>query len=137
MLYDLQPAKSMRVHLNKCSDRLEELNEECTELKSKFENTKHQLRSTKSTLRDVTSRNIVLSQRLKSAREKISQLKCKNASLKEECINLQVDLLSEATDSTDSDADDSAIEPTLQSIIGSTHYHISSLLNVEVPHKNH
>ena len=41
-----------------------------------------------------------------------------NASLKEEFMNLQVDLLSETTDSTDSDADDSAIEPTLQSIIG-------------------
>ena len=33
-------------------------------------------------------------------------------------MNLQVDLLSDTTDSTESDADDSAIEPTLQSIVG-------------------
>lgn len=46
-----------------------------------------------------------------------NQSKCKNASL-EECMILQVDLLSDTTDSTDSDTDDSAIEPTLQSIVG-------------------
>ena len=120
MVYDTQPAKSMSIHLKKCSDQLEMLNSECTELRSKFEETKSQLRSTKSALRDVTNHNTVLGQRLKTAREKISQLKCKNASLEEECVNLQVDLLSETTDSTDSasDADDSAVEPTLQSIVG-------------------
>lgn len=118
MLYDTQPAKSMSIHLKKCSDKLEMLNAECTELRSKFEKPKSQLRST-STLRDVSNENTVLNQRLKSAREKISHLKYKNASLEEECANLQVDLLSESTDSTDSDADDSAIESTLQSIIGS------------------
>ena len=118
MLYDAQPAKSMSIHLKKCSDQLEMLNSECTEIISKFEKTKSQLRSTKSALRDVTNQNTVLNQGLKSAREKISQLKCKNASLEGECMNLQVDLLSDTTDSTDSDADDSAIEPTLQSIVG-------------------
>lgn len=120
MMYDTQPAKSMSIHLKKCSDQLEKLNSECTELRSKFEKTKSQLRSTKSALRDITNQNTVLTQRLKSTREKVKQLKCKNASLEEECVNLQVDLLSETTDSTDSasDADDSAIEPTLQSIVG-------------------
>ena len=33
MLYDAQPAKSMSIHL-KCSDQLEMLNSECTELRS-------------------------------------------------------------------------------------------------------
>ena len=72
-----------------------------------------------------------LVKRLKSAREKISQLKCKNASLEEECVNLQVDLLSETTDSTDSasDADDSesAIEPTIQSIVGNCRKYIPEI----------
>ena len=85
MMYDTQPAKSMSIHLKKCSDQLEMLNSECTELKSKFEKTRSQLRSTKSALRDVTNQNTVLSQRLKSARERISQLRCKNASLEEVC----------------------------------------------------
>ena len=127
MLYDAQPAKSMSIHLKKCSDQLEMLNSECTEIRSKFEKTKSQLRSTKSALRDVTNQNTVLNQRLKSAREKISQLKCKNASLEEECMNLQVDLLSDTTDSTDSDADDSAIEPTLQSIVGNCRKYTSEI----------
>ena len=55
MMYDTQPAKSMSIHLKKCSDQLEMLNSECTELKSKFEKTRSQLRSTKSALRDVTN----------------------------------------------------------------------------------
>ena len=118
MLYDTQPAKSMSIHLKKCSDQLEMLNSECTELRSKFEKTKSQLRSTKSALRDITNQNTVLNQRLKCAREKSGQLKCKNSSLEEEYVKLQVDLLSETTDSTDSDPDDSVIEPTLQSIVG-------------------
>lgn len=84
------------------------LNLECTELRSKFEKTKSQLKSTKTALRDITNQNTVLNQRSKASKEKISQLKCKNASLEEECVNLQVDLLSETTDSADSDPDDSA-----------------------------
>ena len=83
------------------------------------------------------NQNTVLNQRLKAGKEKISQLKCKNASLEEECINLKVDLLSETSDS---DRDDSVMEPTLQSIIGNSrkytpeirklHY---SLLEEQVP----
>ena len=41
-------------------------------------------------------------------------------SLEEECINFEVDLLSETTDSADSDQDDSVMEPTLQSTIGNS-----------------
>ena len=37
-----------------------------------------------------------------------------------DCINFEVDLLSETTDSADSDQDDSVMEPTLQSIIGNS-----------------
>lgn len=120
MLYDTQPAKSMSIHLKKCSEQLEMLNLDCTDLRSKFENTKSQLRSTKCALRDVTNQNSVLKQRLKAGKEKMGQLRWKNASLEEECVNLQVDLLSETTDSADSDPDDSVMEPTLQSIIGNS-----------------
>lgn len=140
MLYDIQPAKSMSIHLNKCSEQLEMLNLECTELRNKFEKTKSQLRSTKAALRDITNRNTVLNQRLKAGKKKISQLKCKNASLEEECVNLQVDLLSETTDSADSDPDDSVTEPTLQSIIGNSRKYTPeirklyySLLEEQVP----
>lgn len=118
MLYDTQPARSMSLHLKKCSDQVAMLNSECGELKSKFEKTKTQLRNAKSALRDITNQNAVLNEKLKTARDKIGVLKCKNASLEEECVNLQVDLLSETTDSLDSDLDDSVIEPTLQSIVG-------------------
>lgn len=120
MLYDTQPAKHMSARLKKCSEQVEVLNSECTELRSKFENTESQLRSTKSTLRDITNENTVLTQRFKAARNIISLLKRKNASFEEECINFEVDLLSETTDSANSDQDDSVMEPTLQSIIGNS-----------------
>ena len=86
MLYDTQRTKSLSIHLRKCSEQLEMLNSECTELRSKFEKSKSQLRSTKTALCDITNQNSVLNQRLKAAREKVSQLKCKNASLEEECV---------------------------------------------------
>ena len=111
MLYDNQQAKRMSTHLSECSEQLQILNLECAELRSNYEKTKCYLSSTKTALRDITM------QKLKNAREKISQLKCKNASLEEECVNLQVDLL-ETTDLANSDPDDSVTEPTLQSIIG-------------------
>ena len=140
MLYDTQPAKSMSVHLKKCSEQVEMLNLQCAELRSKFEKTKSQLRSTKSALRDITNQNTVLNQRLKAGKQKISQLKCKNASLEEECVNFQVDLLSETTDSTDSDPEESVLEPTLQSIIGNSRKYTPeirklyySLLEEQVP----
>ena len=140
MLYNTQPTKSMSIHLKKCSEQLEILNLEYTELRSKFEKTKSQLRSTKFALRDITHQNTVLNQRLKAGKKKISQLKCKNASLEEERANLQVDLLSETTDSADSDPDDSVMEPTLQSIIGNSRKYTPemrklyySLLEEQVP----
>ena len=124
MPYDTQQVKSMSIDLKKCSEQVEMLNSECTELRGKFEKTRSHLRSTKTALGDITNQNTVLNQRLKAAREKISQLKFKNASLEEECVNLQVDLLSETMDSADSadHQDDSVTEPinTLQSIIGNS-----------------
>ena len=114
MLYDTQPAKHMSAYLKKCSEQLEMLSSEC-----RFKKTKSQLRSKKSALHDVTNENTVLTQRLKAARNQSSLLKGKNASL-EECINFEVDLLSETTDSADSDLDDLVTEPTLQSIIGNS-----------------
>lgn len=120
MLYDTQPAKHMSAYLKKCSEQLEMLSSEYTELRSKFEKIKSQLRSKKSALHDITNENTVLTQRLKAARNQSSLLKCKNASLEEECINFDVGLLSETTDSADSDLDDLVMEPTLQSIIGNS-----------------
>lgn len=116
MKYDNQQAKSMSKQLSKCSEQLEILNLECTELKSNYEKAKGQLRSTKTALRDITNQNSILVQRLKSSREKISQLKYDNTLLKEENTNLQVDLL----DLTDSNSDNSQTEPTLQATVGSS-----------------
>ena len=96
------------------------MNLECAELRSNYEKTKSYLRSTKTALRDIINQNSILVQKLKTAREKISQLKCKNASLEEECVNVQVDLL-ETTDLANSDPDDSVTEPTLQSITKNSH----------------
>ena len=116
MKYNNQQVKSMSKQLSECSEKLELLNLECTELRTSYEEARGQLKNTKAALRDITNQNSILVQNLKSSRAKISQLKCRNASLEEECVNFQVDLL-EATDLA-CDSDDSVTEPTLQSIVG-------------------
>ena len=113
----IKPAGALPTYgdLSECSEKLELLNLECTEMRTSYEEARGQLKNTKAALCDITNQNSVLVQNLKSSRAKISHLKCRNASL-EECVNFQVDLL-EATDSA-SDSDDSVTEPTLQSIVG-------------------
>ena len=122
LVYDTQPIRSMSLKMTKFSEQLEILNTECTEVRGKFENTRSQLKSSKIALQDITNQNTLLNRKWKKAKEKISQLKCKNALLEEECANFQVELLSD-TDSADSDhdsPDDSVMEPSLQSIIGNS-----------------
>ena len=122
MKYTSQQVKSMSKKLSECSKQLELLNLECAELKTSYEETKGQLKQSKTALRDITNQNSILLQKLKSSKEKISQLKCKNASLVEECVNFEVNLL-EAADSDSDDSDDSVTnvtKPTIQSVIGAS-----------------
>lgn len=122
MKYTSQQVKSMSKKLSECSKQLELLNLECAELKTSYEETKGQLKQSKTVLRDITNQNSILLQKLKSSKEKISQLKCKNASLVEECVNFEVNLL-EAADSDSDDSDDSVTnvtKPTIQSVIGAS-----------------
>ena len=100
----------MSKKLDQCFKQLALLNLECAELKTSYEEARGQLKQTKTALRDITNQNSILLQKLRSSKEKISELKCKNMSLVEECINAEVDLLKAA----DSDSDDS---PTIQSVI--------------------
>ena len=82
----------MSKQLSECSEKLELLKLECTELRTSYEEARSQLKNTKAALRDITNQNSILVQNLKSSRAKISQLKCRNASLEEECVNFRVDL---------------------------------------------
>lgn len=77
MVYDTQPIRSISLKMKKCSEQLETLNTECTELRSKFEKTRSQLKSTKTALRDITNQNIVLNQKWKNAKEKIRHVNVK------------------------------------------------------------
>ena len=110
MPYDNQQAKHMSTHLSEWSEQLEILNLQCAELRSNYEKTKSYL---------YCQSKFDPCAKIENCQREISQLKCKNASLEEECVNFQVDLL-ETTDLANSDPDDLVTEPTSQSIIGSS-----------------
>ena len=67
----------MSTRLSECSEQLEILNLECAELRSNYEKTKSYLRSTKTALHYITNQNSIIVQKLKTTREKISQLNVK------------------------------------------------------------
>lgn len=57
IVYNIQGVKEMSSQLKKCSQKLEELNMECTELRQQFEISRNQLKSAKLALRDITNDN--------------------------------------------------------------------------------
>ena len=124
MLYDAQPTciRSMCSQLKKCTENLESLNSECTEIKQNFQQTRNELKTSKAALREMTSENTALKQKWRDARRRIQELKYTNATLRDDCASLQADLLSELDpdSTTDTDSEDDSAEPSLQSIIGSS-----------------
>ncbi len=128
MLYNTYPIKSMISQAKKCIDELETLNAGCVELKTKLKKTKTQLKSTRHALQDVTNSNTALVQEVKNAKEIINQLKQKNVSLEEECVNYEVEMLAPETDSDDTDDPKaSETEPTLQDLIGNSRKYSPSI----------
>ena len=88
MLDDAQPIRSMCSQLKKCSENLESLTSECTELKHNFQQTRNELKTCKAALREMTSENTVLEQKWQDARRRIQELKCANATLRDDCASL-------------------------------------------------
>lgn len=129
MVYSIQGVKEMSSQLRKCSQQLEKLNIECTELRQQKQISRNQLTTAKRALRAITNDNHSLKKKCEFTKHKFDKLKCKNAFLETECVKLQLenlDLLDESSDAESDDDDFSitnsdeyeAAESSLQSIIG-------------------
>ena len=133
MVYNIQGVKEMGSQLKKCSEKLEELNAECTELRQRFEISRSQLKTAKLALRATTDENLSLKKKCEFTKHKFDKRKHTNAFLETECVRLQLenlDLLDESSDAESGDEDFSitngdeceAAELSLQSIIGHQRY---------------
>ncbi len=60
MVYDAPPIRSMRLQLKMCTETVESLNSECTELKTNFQQSRTELQTTKATLGEITFKNTAL-----------------------------------------------------------------------------
>lgn len=60
MVYNIQGVKQMSSQLRECSEKLEELNVECSQLKQRFEISRNQLKTAKLALRAITNENLSL-----------------------------------------------------------------------------
>ena len=108
--------------LKKCSQQVEELNEECTELCRKFEASRAKLRATNRALRDMTNENHNLLRKCEHSKAKANKLKLRNEQLETECVQLELNLLSDEEDSDSDTSFHAAEEPSLQDIIGHHKY---------------
>ena len=134
MVYNIQGIKEMSSQLRKCSEKLEDLNAECTELREQFEVSRKQLQTAQLALRGVTDANLGLKKKCDFTKRKCGNLKHKNSSLETECARLQLenlDLLDESSGAETGDNDDFSITngdeceaagSSLQSIIGNQRY---------------
>ena len=112
MVYNIQGIKEMSSQLRKCSEKLEDLNAECTELREQFEVSRKQLQTAQLALRGVTDANLGLKKKCDFTKRKCGNLKHKNSSLETECARLQLenlDLLDESSGAETGDNDDFSI----------------------------
>ena len=131
MVYNIHGVKEMSSQLKKCSEKLEEVNMECTELRWRFEISRNQLKTAKLTLCGITDEKLSLKKKCEFTKQKFDKLKHENAFLETECVRLELenlDLLDESSSNTESGDDDYRItdgdecsevaESSLKSIIG-------------------
>ena len=74
MVYNIQDVKEMSSQLKKCSEKVEELNVECNELRQWFKVTKSQLETVELALRSITDENLSLQRKCKFAKQKFDKL---------------------------------------------------------------
>lgn len=130
MVYNIQVIKEIKSQLKKCSEQIDELHAECTELRQKFEISRNQLRCAKLALHDTTNENQSLKRKYEFTKLKVGNLKGKNELLEAECAKLQIenlDLFSDNDSNDEScDADTSYqsgdVESNLQDIVGHHKY---------------
>ena len=85
MPYNIPVVKSTSSMLKKCSQQIEELNEECTKLRKKVEASRTKLRATNRALRDMTDENHHLLRKYEHSKVKAKKLKHRNEWLETEC----------------------------------------------------
>ena len=98
--------------LKKCSQKIEELNAECMELRKKIEASRTQLRSTNHTLRDTTNENQHFKRKCELSKVKVHKLKHINEQLETQLNIDNLDLQPEEA-SCDSDTSFQATDDEL------------------------
>ena len=121
MLYNIPVIRSTSSMLKQSSQKIQELNVECTKLRKKVEASHAKLRATNHALRDITDQNHQLEKKCELSKAKASKLKDRNAQLETECALL----FQELEEESDSDTSFHAVDeptPALQDILGHRKY---------------
>lgn len=91
MVYNIQGMNKMSSQLKKCSEKLEELNTECTELRQRFEMSRNQLKAAKLTLHAIADENVNLKKKCEVTKQKFDKLRHQNVFLENECVRLHLE----------------------------------------------
>lgn len=75
MVYYIHGMKEISSQLKKCSEKIEGLNAECTQMRQRFEISRNQVRTVKLALRATTDENVGLKKKCKFTKERIGKLK--------------------------------------------------------------
>ena len=122
MLYNIPIVKSTTSMLKKCSQRVEELNDECTMLRKKVEASRTKLQAMNRALRDVTNENHHLMRKCEQSRAKTNKLELRNEQLESECAQLEFNLQSNEEGSDSDVSSPATAESTFQDINGHHKY---------------